>query len=111
MKWEAEKKSTFKLKLIVPASMVNDILTSLHSSPVGGHLGVAKTYGKAADRFYWYGMKTDVAEFIARCEKCVSRKNPVPLARAPLQPHRAGYPFEKVAMDIKSFFRILSCSV
>ena len=100
MKWEAEKKSTFKLKLIVPASMVNDILTSLHSSSVGGHLGVAKTYGKTADRFYWYGMKTDVAEFIARCEKCVARKNPVPLARAPLQPHRAGYPFEKVAMDI-----------
>jgi transposase InsO family protein len=45
-------------------------------------------------------MKTDVAEFIARCEKCVSRKNPVPSARAPLQTHRTGYPFEKVAMDI-----------
>lgn len=102
MKWESEKKSTFKLKLIVPASMVNDILvlTSHHSSQVGEHLVVAKTYGNGVDRFYWYGIKTDIADFISRCQKCVSRKNPVPSVGAALQPHEAGYHLATVAMDI-----------
>ena len=100
VRWEDAQKTEFTLKLVVPRKSVEDILYSLHSSPTGGHLGMAKTLGKVADRFYWFGMRRDVENYVANCMECVTRKNPSRAAKAPLQPHYSGAPFEKIAIDI-----------
>ena len=89
-----------RLQLVLPPHMVSKVLQGLHSSPTGGHLGVAKTLGKARARFYWPGQKRDVEDWCSRCEMCSSRKMPVPKPCAPLQPQMTKLPMERVAMDI-----------
>lgn len=100
IEWEDDQKAEVTLKLVVPWKSVNEILFGLHSSPTGGHLGVSKTLGKVAERFYWFGMRRDVENYVANCMECVTRKNPNRTAKAPLQPHYSGAPFEKIAIDI-----------
>ena len=40
---------------LIPASLLPQILKSIHSSPTGGHLGIFKTVEKVHERFYWPG--------------------------------------------------------
>ena len=39
------------LLLVLPASLVPEVLSELHDSPVGGHLGVKKTLQKVQRQF------------------------------------------------------------
>ena len=42
-----------RLQLVLPASLVHKVLTGVHNSPAGGHMGVKKTLEKIRLRFYW----------------------------------------------------------
>ena len=63
-----------KLQLVLPASLVPQVLAGLHDSPVGGHLGAKKTLDKVRTRFYWPNQRNDVQLWCASCAKCCSRK-------------------------------------
>ena len=69
-----------RLQLVVPAMLAPDILSGLHDSPIGGHMGVKKTLEKVRSRFYWPGQR----HYVYNCYLCASRKSPAK-ARAPLQ--------------------------
>ena len=85
---------------MLPASLVPGVLSGLHDTPVGGHLGVKKTLEKVQMRFYWPSQKKDVEKWCASCAKCSSRKSPLP-PRAPLQlEDSVSRPLERIAMDI-----------
>ena len=56
-----------KLQLVLPATLVQDVLTGLHDSPVGGHLGTKKTLEKVRCRFYWPGQRKDVERWCKNC--------------------------------------------
>lgn len=45
--------------------MIPTPLTEFHSSPTGGHMGVAKTFARISDNFSWPGLWNDVTKFIA----------------------------------------------
>lgn len=45
-----------------------------HSSPVGGHSGVAATFQKVTSLLYCRGLKKDVREFVRNCEVCQRNK-------------------------------------
>ena len=98
--WANKNGETVQPKLILPKELVRDVMYELHDSPTGGHLGIAKTYSKVMDRFYWFEMRRDVENYVRNCHICESRKNPVKTQRAPLHPHSSGAPFEKIAVDI-----------
>jgi IS30 family transposase len=34
------------------------------------HSGSEKIYQDLKKRFWWYGMKRDIAEYVARCDSC-----------------------------------------
>ena len=88
-----------KLQLVLPATLIQDVLTGLHDSPVGGHLGTKKTLGKVRCRFYWPGQK-DVERWCNNCFLCNSRKSPAKPC-APLQPtENVHIPVQRIAMDI-----------
>ena len=83
-----------------PASLVPGVLSGLHDTPVGGHLGVKKTLEKVQMQFYWPSQEKDVEKWCASCAKCSSRKSPLP-PRAPLQlEDSVSRPLERIAMDI-----------
>ena len=53
------------LQLVLPASLVPEVLSGLHDSSVGGHLGVKKKLQKAQRRFYWHSQRKDVEKWFA----------------------------------------------
>ena len=46
-----------RLQLVLPSQLVPVVLEGLHSSLVGGHMGVKKTLDKVRCRFYWVGQR------------------------------------------------------
>ena len=63
------------LQLVLPASLVPEVLSGLHDSSVGGHLGVKKKLQKAQRRFYWPSQRKDVEKWCAGCANYSSRKS------------------------------------
>ena len=83
----------------MPQQLRNDIMQSTHNAPVGGHFGIIKSLKKVRERFHWPKMHADVKQWCQRCSDCYmqtsTKKN-----RAPLQPIKTGFAFERIAMNI-----------
>lgn len=62
------------------------ILEEFHSSLLGGHGGIEKTYGRLKENVYWKGMKQDVVHFVNACVTCQQTKIPTHLPYGLLQP-------------------------
>ena len=50
-RWESEDGTRSKLQLVVPQSLVQEILKLSHDNPTSGHLGVTKTVEKVRQTF------------------------------------------------------------
>ena len=99
-RWETEDGHGARLQLVLPRSMVPEVLSALHDAPSAGHMGVNKTLERVRERFYWYGQQHDVEDWCRQCQKCSKRKSPQQPGRAPLVSSCPGYPFERIALDI-----------
>ena len=102
------------LQLVIPPSTVPSVLSELHDSLSGGHLGVGKVLEKVRARFYWVGQRHDMEEWCGSCNLCGSTKAPPKQRHASLQIHTnplqictnllqirtATAPMDRVAMDI-----------
>ena len=99
-RWESEDGNRMKLQLVVPQSLVPEILKLLHDNPTSGHLGVTKTVERVRQRFFWSGLRQDVESWCRNCEVCCRWNNHRVKPRAPLVTSKVGYPGERVAMDI-----------
>ena len=92
--------SNEKYQIVVPKKLVGIVLTQLHNSITGGHLGTKKTLSKVKDRYFWYRMSRDTKLWCSVCDVCASRKSPNRKIKAPLQKYIVGVPMERVAIDI-----------
>lgn len=50
--------------------LISTLLLEYHSTPLGGHMGVAKTIARLSENFIWTGLRSDVATFVANCAEC-----------------------------------------
>jgi hypothetical protein len=57
------------------ATIQQQILQSLHSSPLGGHSGFPVSYKRVRGLFAWPGLKSMVKEFVAHCTVCQQAKH------------------------------------
>ena len=82
-------------QIVLPQKFQGKILSIVHASPMGEHLGVNKTFCKLLTHFYWQKLKPDVAQFCRTCHVCqVIGKLNQPIPVAPLKPVPAcGEPF------------------
>lgn len=93
----------FKGKLFIPnsASVKQLLLEEFHASPLGGHSGVHKTYGRLRENVFWHGMKKDVATFVKECTTCQQIKVPAAPPYGLLQPLPVPQKvWEDISMDI-----------
>jgi hypothetical protein len=62
----------FKDRLCVPniTSIQELILKEAHETAYSIHPGSEKMYQDLKRRFWWYGMKREIAEYVARCDSC-----------------------------------------
>uniref|UniRef100_A0A1B0C8P4 RNA-directed DNA polymerase n=1 Tax=Lutzomyia longipalpis TaxID=7200 RepID=A0A1B0C8P4_LUTLO len=94
------KTTSFKWKCCVRRSEVKDLIQKYHDSPNAAHLGFAKTYRRISGRFYWPSMRTDVRNYLKKCEVCKAVKSPNITLTPPMGSHvSASRPWEHIAMD------------
>jgi hypothetical protein len=76
------------------------VITKLHdNSSGGGHIGVANTFAKALDRFWWKRIRQDVKDFCELCAVC-RRAKIKPQMAATLDPlHIPPRPWHTVGLD------------
>jgi hypothetical protein len=53
-----------KLFLTTNSPMKQLLLEEFHATPIGGHGGIHRTYGRIKENVYWHGMQKDVTEFV-----------------------------------------------
>lgn len=67
----------------VPAALRESVLKKAHDYAQAGHGGIAKTYGRLIQKFWWPGMNKAVLEYIRNCPLCTMHKA---VNRHPRQP-------------------------
>ena len=96
---QGRSRTDTKIQLAVPQSLRYEILKTFHDSPLGGHLGLEKTYDKIRHHYYWSGMFTDIQHWVKSCVDCQMRKTPRNKRNAPLLPIPVEGAFDRVAVD------------
>lgn len=92
----------FRGRLVLPSDspLRVQLLEEFHSSPIGGHAGVYRTFHRLSSNFFWKGMRKDVQTFVSSCQVCQQIKD---LYRQPaglLQPLPVpDLVFEEITMD------------
>src|SRR3954471_3304451 len=92
----------FGNRLVVPkrTKLRDLILREAHESPLSIHPGGTKMYRDLRQRFWWSGMKKDIARFVAECDvhRCVKAEHQRPVGL--LQPHKIPeWKWHEVGMD------------
>jgi hypothetical protein len=87
-------------QMVVPQSMRTEVLTQMHNCLLSGHLGRKKTQEKLLQRFYWFGVRSDVANWVRKCDACGAIKTPSQHPRAPMGSLAVGGTLDRLATDI-----------
>lgn len=91
---------TYKDKLVIPKSVVPEILSLCHDSPTISHQGFHKTLRRIKLEYFWPRMYTHILNYIKSCNSCNERRAHIPSKLAPLQRMPiASKPMEYVAVD------------
>ena len=88
------------LQLLVPESIKSAILHQMHNVVLSGHLAYKKTKEKTQQRFYWWGMKVDIENWIRKCDSCAANKPPPKKIRGRLGNMTVGAPLDRLGTDI-----------
>ena len=86
--------------LCLPNSLRRDVLTSLHASPISGHVGYVKTVYKVREKVYFPRLEAIVRRFVRSCQDCQSRKNEYGKPKGLMQGVVETEPFALVEMDL-----------
>lgn len=88
-------------RVVVPKSMIGEVIRTAHDAPYAGHMGPRKTLERVSRDFFWHGMTRDVQEHCRRCLSCTLGKVPKGRKPAPLQVfEEVSKPFQRTSMDI-----------
>ena len=78
----------------------DEILREAHESAYSIHPGSTKMYLDLKEKYWWYGLKRDVAEYVALCDTCqrvkVEHQRPIGLIQLMKIPE---WKWEKVGMN------------
>ena len=69
-----------------PTTLTSTLLEEFHTSPLGGHTGVAKTLHRLRQSFDWPTIKKDVQRFVSHCPVCQQTKYETKKPSGLLQP-------------------------
>ena len=91
-------------QLVVPATLVTDVIYQVHGLPLLGHLSVNRTIALLRRKFYWKTLVVDVNDFIRACLPCRARKLPRPHSAGLAQYNLNLSPFWRVYIDLTGPF-------
>jgi hypothetical protein len=73
--WHRDKRLDPVLQLVIPTTLVNQILNAVHDDIISSHLGYTRTLSKLRLRYFWPGMSRDVDNWVRSCPSCSHRKS------------------------------------
>ncbi|KAG2762713.1 hypothetical protein PC116_g15470 [Phytophthora cactorum] len=74
-RYDHEWQEETKLRLVVPTTMIQEVLQNSHDSLEGGHQGVVRTFQRVKSDYYWTGLYADVEKHVKSCPDCSSSKS------------------------------------
>jgi len=87
-------------KLVVPQSLMQDIIAENHNPIFVAHPGSKRTFELTSLKYWWPKMRQSIEEYIRRCDKCQMRKGKQEF-RAPLgEVENPSEPFQVTSLDI-----------
>jgi hypothetical protein len=85
-------------KLVVPQSLIQDVIAENHDSIFVAHPGNKRTFELTSLRCWWPKMRQSVDEYVRHCDKCQKGKHEL---RAPLgEVEDSSEPFLVASLDI-----------
>lgn len=88
-----------QMSVVLPSTLQQEVLHHYHTSLVGGHQGISRTFARLTARFYWKNMFRSVQKFIKTCVDCETEKGePRTRSRSPGS-IQASYPFQVLGLD------------
>ena len=84
----------YKDRLVIPPSLRDQILSSLHSA----HQGITQMCSRAESSIFWPGMSSDITALRNNCGPC-NRNAPSQPSAPPTPPVMPAYPFQCIASD------------
>ena len=87
-------------RMVMPNEVRDAVFYWSHQSHLAGHFGQTATVLRAQSRFYYPGMSQDLKRRVAACGDCLVKKGKVKLRDGPHNPQRAGYPNQKLYVDL-----------
>ena len=102
--WYPKKSGTAQERvvrqLVVPHSLRNDILLSMHDTILfAAHAGIDRTYHNIRLRYYWPGMYHDIVQYVKSCVDCQASKRSYIKNKPPLCPLPQPELFQRWHMD------------
>jgi len=89
-----------KWQIVLPASLRQDFLTTVHTGMSGAHLARRKTAASIQARAYWPTWSSDLDIFLRSCVPCARYHRGAIPRNASLQPSLVGEVWERVSIDI-----------
>ena len=99
-KWVGKIERPPRQLIIVPLQQRAYILQLAHDAKSAGHPGQLRTKLNVLQRFFWPGLTSDVRQFVESCHICSTLKKGNRTRRAGMKMHHAGFPMERVHVDI-----------
>ncbi|XP_026743752.1 uncharacterized protein LOC113505319 [Trichoplusia ni] len=92
----------YRNKIYYPSpSEVQKILRENHDIPIAGHLGANRMFNKIREQYFWKNMRTEIEDYVKRCNSCQTNKALRKINRAPMQiTSTSTAPFERMSLDI-----------
>lgn len=88
-------------KIVVPSSLVPDLLRQLHGNPASAHFAAEHVWEQARQIGYWPSMFKDIMNWCEQCKATgMTRRFPVPPHWVPMGSSCTTRLFERVAADI-----------
>ena len=89
-------------RILVPscAKLRDEIFRFSHMHPSAGHFGAQATSSRAALKFYWPGMATELKQRVKKCDTCLAKIQQVNLKGGQHMPRKHGFPNEVLYIDL-----------
>jgi len=87
-------------QLLIPRSLVEDVLLAEHSSPLVAHPGGSRMYQTMRNHYYWPSLAADVFGWVAACPTCAKNCHMGTQSTAPMRLFPATEPFAALAIDL-----------
>jgi len=87
-------------QLLIPLSLVKDVLRAEHSSPLAAHPGGSRMSQTLRDHYYWPSLAADVFGWVAACPTCAKNRLMGTQSTAPMRLFPATAPFAALGIDL-----------